>query len=542
MLPFAPHFSPPRWRQAARAALLLLIPLAALPAAAPQQAVAQQCPVVSGYVYWDVNNNGLRGNGEPGIPGSKIELRHAGGALAGSTTTDENGYYQFTTDANQQPALQTVTHTANFPSTVTDWTQNASVPQFNPAAGQLRSVEIRASASITSAIKAESLDSEAATITATVAGTLTITAPNGREVAAAPTVNAGSFDAAPYDGETDFAGPSGHDFGSHTATDANTVTISDPSALAAYVGSGSVNFRGAVVATSRTTGSGNVMNVVNTVAAGEITVTYRYAPPVCLPPGAYTIVQTQQPPTYTDGRETSGNVTPIPGSDKSDQISISLSNGDSPNNNFGELRASLSGYVYVDFNDDGIRDQGEPPIPGTRIRLTGTDSSGASIDKTTTTNNNGYYEFIGLLAGDYVITETQPEGYLDGKDTVGTPGGKTENDRHYDIALPGGYQGVNNNFGELLPPTPTPSATPTSDSTPPPAGTPTPGPTNVLDTTVTPSQTLVAGDRTPSAPGTGTGLLERATSLNGIIAGLAVFAASGWLAFLALGRMRKAEE
>ncbi|MGE5595400.1 MAG: choice-of-anchor E domain-containing protein [Hyphomicrobiales bacterium] len=514
----------------------MAIGLAALPAAGarPAAVAAAQCPVISGYVYHDVNNNGLRDSGEPPIAGSTIQLRSVGGTTIGNAVTNADGYYQFVTDETADPPHQTVSHSADFPETVTDWALTKSLPQFDPSLGTLRSVTITNSATITSAIKAESLDSAPATISATVSGTLTITAPGGRALAALPTVNAGSFDAAAYDGVADFAGPSGHDFGSHTANDDNSVTISDPAALAAYVGTGSVSFAGSVIASSRTSGSGNVLNRINTTASGRIDVTYTYSPVVCLPPGSYTIVQTQQPPTYTDGRETSGNVTPIPGSNTTDHITISLTNGDSPNNNFGELRASISGYVYVDADDDGVRDAGEAPIPGVTIRLTGTDSSGTTIDKTTATNSNRFYQFVSLLAGDYVIVETQPAAYLDGKDTIGSQGGNTENDRHYDIALPAGVDGVNNNFGEKLPPSPTPTGTPPDGSTP---GTGTPGPSGTPGgSTVhdsTPIQT-VAGDRTPGAPSAGSGFLGRATSFNVMVVGLAVFAASGWLAFLAL--------
>ena len=45
--------------------------------------------------------------------------------------------------------------------------------------------------------------------------------------------------------------------------------------------------------------------------------------------------------------------------------------------------------------------------------------------------------------------ETQPVQFIDGKDTIGTPGGTTTNDMFSDIVLPADFDGVNNNFGEL---------------------------------------------------------------------------------------------
>jgi hypothetical protein len=47
------------------------------------------------------------------------------------------------------------------------------------------------------------------------------------------------------------------------------------------------------------------------------------------------------------------------------------------------------------------------------------------------------------------LTETQPINFIDGKDTIGTPGGTTSNDMFSNINLPAGFCGMNNNFGEL---------------------------------------------------------------------------------------------
>ncbi len=112
--------------------------------------------------------------------------------------------------------------------------------------------------------------------------------------------------------------------------------------------------------------------------------------------------------------------------------------------------ASLSGYVYLDANNDGTFQGTESPISGVTVTLTGTDDLGNPVSASTTTNSVGYYEFTGLRPGTYTITETQPSAYLDGKDTQGTPGnGTTTNDQFSTISLVAGVNGVNNNFGEL---------------------------------------------------------------------------------------------
>ncbi len=113
--------------------------------------------------------------------------------------------------------------------------------------------------------------------------------------------------------------------------------------------------------------------------------------------------------------------------------------------------SSLSGYVYLDKDNDGVKETGEAGIASVKITLSGKDSAGNAVSMTTTTDANGYYQFTNLPAGTYTITETQPTGYQDGKDTQGTPGtGTAGNDVFSTIALAAGVNGVNNNFGELI--------------------------------------------------------------------------------------------
>ena len=54
-----------------------------------------------------------------------------------------------------------------------------------------------------------------------------------------------------------------------------------------------------------------------------------------------------------------------------------------------------------------------------------------------TTAGAGAYSFTNLRPGTYTITETQPIDYLDGADTIGTPGGVTNNDFFSAVVLGG---------------------------------------------------------------------------------------------------------
>ena len=121
--------------------------------------------------------------------------------------------------------------------------------------------------------------------------------------------------------------------------------------------------------------------------------------------------------------------------------------------NFAEP-SSLSGFVYVDINNDGVKQASESVIANAVVWLSGVDNLGNTIDPiSTTTDLTGAYTFQNLLPGTYTLTEVQPAAFVDGIDTIGTPGGTVGNDVFSNIVLPAGYDGVNNNFGErsLLP-------------------------------------------------------------------------------------------
>ncbi|HYB93487.1 MAG TPA: SdrD B-like domain-containing protein, partial [Vicinamibacterales bacterium] len=174
-----------------------------------------------------------------------------------------------------------------------------------------------------------------------------------------------------------------------------------------------------------------------------------------LVPGTYTVSELQ-PAGYVDGKDTQG--TPGNGGTATNDafMNITLAGGvNGTDNNFGELNtSSLAGFVYVDANDDGVKDAGEQGIGNATVTLSGTDDLGAPVSATTLTAANGAWSFSALRPGVYTVTETQPTGYLDGKDTQGTPGtGSTTNDQFAAIVLGAGVHGSANNFGELLPAT-----------------------------------------------------------------------------------------
>jgi hypothetical protein len=110
---------------------------------------------------------------------------------------------------------------------------------------------------------------------------------------------------------------------------------------------------------------------------------------------------------------------------------------------------SISGQVICDCNNNGKLDKGESGIKGIKITLTGTTTDGMSITLTTTTDANGNYSFGNLKAGTYSVSETDPSGYFDGKDTAGNLGGNAGNDVISNIVVGNGAKGTAYNFAEL---------------------------------------------------------------------------------------------
>jgi SdrD B-like domain len=111
---------------------------------------------------------------------------------------------------------------------------------------------------------------------------------------------------------------------------------------------------------------------------------------------------------------------------------------------------TISGFNYVDTNNNGIKDSGEASIQGTLVIL-----SGGSLTTPLTTNTlaDGSYTFANLVPGTYTVTMSQPTTYLDGKDTASTAlttnGIAAQDDKITNIVLVAGNNSASNNFGEL---------------------------------------------------------------------------------------------
>lgn len=113
---------------------------------------------------------------------------------------------------------------------------------------------------------------------------------------------------------------------------------------------------------------------------------------------------------------------------------------------------SLSGNVFIDWNNNGVKNCPDVSLPFVKIILTGVDDTGAKVRKVTYTDCRGAYKFAGLRPGVYSIEEVQPCGLQDGIETVGSLGGKVVNNIFTNIVLTSGAKGTGYNFAELFKP------------------------------------------------------------------------------------------
>ncbi|MBE0366382.1 hypothetical protein PAUR_a3382 [Pseudoalteromonas aurantia 208] len=142
--------------------------------------------------------------------------------------------------------------------------------------------------------------------------------------------------------------------------------------------------------------------------------------------GTYQLKQSKQSQLsgYQDGFDSRNNSV-ISGSNNSDVISnITLTaNQSSSGNLFAETLlagdASVEGSVFVDGNQNGVKESQDLAIPSLAVTLTGNDKFGNSVSLSTNTDSNGVFKFDALRQPDvdgYVVTRADTPSYEDGQD------------------------------------------------------------------------------------------------------------------------------
>lgn len=118
--------------------------------------------------------------------------------------------------------------------------------------------------------------------------------------------------------------------------------------------------------------------------------------------------------------------------------------------NQAPLPSSLSGYIYVDGNNNGHKELSEWGIPDVAVMLIGTNDVGQQISRAAVSDASGAYQFNNLRPGVYFVSQVHPAFFRDGKDTIGSLGGNVSANDQFTITIhAGNTHSHNNNFGEL---------------------------------------------------------------------------------------------
>ena len=371
----------------------------------------------SGLVFFDLNNNGLQDlPGDQGIAGVDIRLTGTddlGNAVDLSLTTNADGSFKF---ENLRPGSYTLIEPK----------QPAGTAQGKTTAGQLDSTK---AASGTAGNGAE---------------------PESSKIAGINLQTPGDFSSNNLFAEI----PTNSGITGKVWLDTNNDGVVD---------AGENGIAGVEVELTGTDINGNPITPVTVTTGADGSYAF-----LNLPPGTYKVVEKQQPAGTNDGKTKPGNIGGTPMGNGSAEGSatpqnpsfigaITLGVGQvSVENNFAEVAASsISGYVYNDGNDDGIKQPEEGGYPNITVTLTGTDDLGRPVNLTTTTDANGKYTFPNLRPGTYAVIEgTPPPETLNGKTTAGSAGGTGNNpspttSEITGIVLKPGVDSVDNNFGEI---------------------------------------------------------------------------------------------
>ena len=370
----------------------------------------------SGVVFFDLNNNGVQDSVDTGIGGVDIRLTGTddqGNPVDTTVQTNPDGSFNF-------DGLRPGTYTLIEP------TQPTGTAQGQTTAGQLDSTKTSSGNASNGA------------------------APESSKIANIDLSTPGDSSTNNLFGEV----PTNSGISGKVWLDANNDGVVD---------AGEDGIAGVELELTGTDINGNPIAPVTATTGADGSYTF-----LDLPPGTYKVVEKQQPAGTNDGKTKPGNIGGTPVGNGSAEGSATAQNPSfigtitvgvgqvSAENNFGEVpAASISGNVYNDSNDDGIRQPEEGGFANVTVELNGTDDLGNPVTLTTTTDANGKYTFDNLRPGTYVVTEpTQPAETLNGKTTAGTTGGtgnnpSTTTSEITGIVLKPGDKSVDNNFGEI---------------------------------------------------------------------------------------------
>ncbi len=150
-----------------------------------------------------------------------------------------------------------------------------SVQKFNSSLGTLKGVTISFTGDILGNAGFENRSPTPTQVTVNLASQLSLKL-NNQSLFALNPQDISSYQAAKYDGTTDYSGTSGKTISNLTATQSATQSFTNTQFLQSFTGNGDIDFLFSALANSVVTGSGNMRSYIDTYAKAGIKVTYDY--------------------------------------------------------------------------------------------------------------------------------------------------------------------------------------------------------------------------------------------------------------------------
>ncbi|OYD98061.1 PEP-CTERM sorting domain-containing protein [Nostoc sp. 'Peltigera membranacea cyanobiont' 210A] len=150
-----------------------------------------------------------------------------------------------------------------------------SVQKFNSSLGTLKGVTISFTGDILGDAGFENKSPTPTQVTVNLASQLSLKL-NNQSLFALNPQDISSYQAAKYDGKTDYSGTSGKTISNLTATQSATQSFTNTQFLQSLTGNGDIDFLFSALANSVVTGSGNMRSYIDTYAKAGIKVTYDY--------------------------------------------------------------------------------------------------------------------------------------------------------------------------------------------------------------------------------------------------------------------------
>ncbi len=195
-------------------------------------------------------------------------------------TLSRLGFATLLLAASGSASGESLTFTETIPLQATGWSHPVSIPQFDPSLGDLYSAVMTLTGRIAGTAAFENLDSSPANVSLLFAADLTLFGPEfSGYVLVSPGLSISEM-VEPYDGVTDFAGPSGRTYPDLATESALTFDLEGSfNGTLVYVGTGMMDFLLTSAGESSGSGAENLLLQFDQSAGATVAVTYTYEVP-----------------------------------------------------------------------------------------------------------------------------------------------------------------------------------------------------------------------------------------------------------------------